>query len=370
MTYDQTRVVLLSLDGVNHASVTPEIMPRLWALGQTGGRAPDGGRCDLPSVTYPGHATLLTGRLPHHHGVRTNLAGAPRPGVCPGWAGQPRVTTPTIFDLCHAAGLRTAAVLGDHKLFPIIGAEVADHVWPANGAVPPGTATDPHGYPIQMAVRPHLLAAIADRTIPFVFGHLNETDTWGHRLGPDHPETLSSYTMTDAIVGEVIDALADGWPRTVVIVLSDHGMEPTRNGASIDLRDSVPGRDHVAEVVDEGGAALVRLKLGVDQAAAGTALTGVRGVVGWSALAPDVLLLEAEPGGLFASGFTKSLRGVHGGPGATRTVAVVGGGHPEIPSIAAAMQSRPPHLSDWGPTIAALLGLDLPDPDGRRLIAG
>ena len=345
-------------------------MPRLRALADAGGEAPDGGRCDLPSVTYPCHATMLTGRLTRHHGVRTNRAAAPHPGVVPGWAGEPGVTTPTLLDRCRDAGLRSAAILGDFKLYGILHAETADLVWPTQGVVPPSTPVCAHGYPTNAAVRPHLLAAIDDPTLAFVFGHLNEPDTCGHRLGPDHPDTIASYTATDQLIGEVIDRLANDWTRTVLIVLSDHGMEPAPHGPSINLPAHAGFRDHVADHIDEGGTALVRLKPGSDPTAAGVALVAIPGVVRWEAIGPEMLLLEAAPGEIFATGPSKSLRGVHGGSGTTRTTAVVGGGHPAVAIIAAAMQPQPPHLADWAPTIAPLLDLPPTATDGRNLALG
>ena len=77
------RCVLLSLDGLNPTCVTPELMPNLHALGLSGGVAPDGGRCDMPAVTYVCHATLITGTHPATHGLTSNLAASPRPGVVP-----------------------------------------------------------------------------------------------------------------------------------------------------------------------------------------------------------------------------------------------------------------------------------------------
>ena len=66
---------------------------------------------------------MLTGRLSLALGVRTGLAGKPRPGTVPDWVGEPRVTgVPTLFDLCRSAGLRSAAICGDHHLWTILNA--------------------------------------------------------------------------------------------------------------------------------------------------------------------------------------------------------------------------------------------------------
>ena len=61
------------------------------------------------------------------------------------------------------------------------------------------------------------------------------------------------------------------------------------------------------------------------------------------------------------------LAGFHGGPATARTVAVVGGGHPCVPAIARTLTRRRPHLADWAPTVASILGLDLAPTDGHSL---
>ena len=62
-----------------------------------------------------------------------------------------------------------------------------------------------------------------------------------------------------------------------------------------------------------------------------------------------------------------AFRGYHGGPATARTVALVGGGHPHVPAIARTLARRRPHLADWAPTIAGVLGLELSPTDGVSL---
>ncbi len=359
----RARVVLLGIDGCPAEQLSPSLTPRLWAMGADGGLTLSG-RAPLPSSTYPCFATLLTGCLPSRHEVR---ATARRPGVVPGWAGQPQVAVPTLFDACRAAGLQSAAVQGDHLLHAVLRTEAADVTWPPGGVPPPGVPLDAHGYPTNAAVRPHLLAAARDPAIDFLFGHLNEGDTLGHDLGPDAAAARASYAEADRIAGELLDALRPAWTRTVVIVLSDHGMEPRTGRAPIDLLNSPPVRALVADVLGDGGAALVRPRDGVTPRDAGAALADVPGVAGWGGGDPGPIVAEAQRGWIFATP-RLPLRGFHGGPATARTFAVVGGGHRAVPALARSMAARPPHLADWAPTIARLLGLEMPGADGRSLL--
>ena len=361
------RCVLLSLDGLNPTCVTPELMPNLHALGLSGGVAPDGGRCDMPAVTYVCHATLITGTHPATHGLTSNLAASPRPGVVPGWAGVTRVVTPTLFAALRDAGLAAAAICGDQYLVRVMGAQDASVGWPPNGILPHGTETCTSCYATNGAVRPHLLAAVADPDLPFVFGHLNETDTWGHLLGPDHPLTLRAYGAADAIVAEVADLLAASWDEALLIVLSDHGMELARDSYPVDLMADPSLTRLWSDAVSDGGVALARRRTWVTDQDLDTALPGHADISGWQPLRPGVILVAGAPGVRFATGPAKQVRGVHGGPGTTHNVAVVAGGHPAVPGIAARIAASPPHLADWAPTIAAVIGVEMPGVEGRNL---
>jgi predicted AlkP superfamily pyrophosphatase or phosphodiesterase len=349
----RTRVVLLGLDGFPAGRISPVITPRLWDLGQSGGRAAYGVTA-LPSTTYPGFASLLTGCLPARHGVRST-ARTPE-----------RLRVPTLFDACAVAGLRTAAVQGDHLMHAFLGTEVASLIWPPGGVVPDGVPTDAHGYPTNEAVLPQLVAALRDSSLDFVFGHLNEADTVGHDTGPDSPESLACYRATDAAVGTALDALAGDWDRTLVVVVSDHDMERCTDAPPIDLLARADIRSLAGEVIYDGGAAVLHLGAGADPQAAMAILRGIPGI---QACDSDdrVIVAGARPGHIFGA-WLAGRQGFHGGPATARTVALVGGGHPAARKIGATIAARPPHLADWAPTIAILLGLHLPDIDGRDLL--
>lgn len=366
MQHPLPRVALISLDAVNPGDVRPETAPCMWALAREGGFAPHGAAGELPSATYVCHATMLTGASPARHGVTSNEVS----GGGPAWAGAPAVRIPSLLDACRAAGIRAAAVAGDWNILRVANASpgAVDVRWPADADPGEDVERDPFGYPLNSAVRGPLAAAAADPSIRFLFGHLNETDTAGHLHGPAAPETMERLAEADAIVGETLDALRPWWDETVVFVVSDHGMEAITEPAAIDLAARPELAGLLAGSVDEGGAALALLREGVSADDAGAALLRVPGVAGWRETSPGVLLLEAAPGCRFASGGESGPRvGVHGGPGTLQALAIAGGGHPAAGRIAARMASEPVTMRDWATTIAGLLGLSLPDAEGRDL---
>ncbi|TME86452.1 MAG: hypothetical protein E6I43_04305 [Chloroflexi bacterium] len=356
-----TRVVLLALDGFPNRAVSADLTPRMWDLVQRGGRAPAGGTTDLPSSTDPGFCSLLTGCRPPTHGVRTTSWRYAR---LPAWAGVETPRVPTIFDACRAAGVRTAAMVGDDR--GLLCTESADLRWPPDGVIPPGTPLDAHGYPMNAAVLAHLMAAFNDASLGLVFGHLNEADTMGHDHGPESGAARSCYRATDRVVGDVLEALAPRWAETVVVVVSDHDMQSRNSSEPIDPMTS-NARGWWDACIPDGGAALVHLLPGVDPRTAGEALERIDGVETCVTSNDSLAILGAKPGRIFAAPRYPA-GGFHGAPLTARTVALVGGGHPAVRPIADAIGSRRPHLADWAPTIAPILGIDLGRVDGVNLL--
>ena len=354
-------MVLLALDGFPHRAITAELTPRMWDLAQRGGRAPAGGRTDLPSSTDPGFCSLLTGCKPATHGVRTTSWRYAR---LPGWVGVETPRVPTIFDACRAAGIRSAAMVADDRGLLCTGS--ADLRWPPGGVIPPGTPLDAHGYPLNAAVLPHLMAAVTDPSLALVFGHLNEADTIGHDQGPASEAAQACYRAMDRVVGGFLDALAGSWAETVVVIVSDHDMQSRNTSVPIDPMAHAKDGWWDAYVPD-GGAALVHLRPGVDPQRAGEALKRIDGVETCVTSNDSLAIVGAKPGRIFAAPRYPA-GGFHGAPITARTVALVGGGHPAVRQIAEAIQTMRPHLADWAPTIAPLLGIDLGRVDGVNLV--
>ncbi len=358
------RIVLLAFDGFPLHAFGRTITPNLWRLGEEGGYSPDGGRSGLPSTTYPAFTSLLTGMNQQKTGVRTT---AQRAGAVPGWAGGARSLVPTIIHAARNAGLRAAAVMGDHKLQRVLGLREIDRAWPPAAIVPEGTELDAHGYPTNAAVRPHALEAAGDRDLDLLFVHFNETDTLGHDLGPGAKETLECARAADAIVGELLRMLRPDWDRTVVAVVSDHDMIRRLPLPPLDPTASRECAGLVDDWIADGAAAWLHLTSGVDAHMAINRLAAVEGVEAWRWREPNILLLLAATGRVF-DGQPIPVGGIHGGMRTARTLAIVGGGHPAVCGIAASIEGRSPRLQDWSPTLAGLLGFELRDADGLDLL--
>ena len=354
------RVVLIGLDGFPHRMVSQELTPNLWRLSQEGGRSPEGGITDLPSSTDPGFCSLLTGCRPSRHGVRTTSWRYAR---LPDWVGSERPRVGSIFDACRAHGLRSGAFMADDR--GLLTTDSADQRWPSDGRVPQGIALDTHGYPANREVLPRLLAGIVAIPDGFIFGHFNESDSMGHDYGPESDAARECYAATDALVGQILDALKRRWSETVVVVVSDHDMQARDASSPIDLMAAHDGLWDL--YVPDGGAALVHLADGVDPGAALAALKKIDGIETAIDGGRDLVIAGARPGRIFAAPRYPQ-RGFHGAPVTARTVALVGGGHPAVGRLADAIQKRRPHLADWAPTLGPLLGIELAGVDGVNLL--
>lgn len=209
--------VLISIDGFRADYLTRGATPTLSALAAQGATGPM--RPSYPSVTFPNHYTLVTGKHPDHHGIVGNSFIDPVLGRFtmankePGFWDQAE----PIWITAEKAGLTTATMF-----------------WP-------GSETEQQGVrPTYWA--PFDQAVTGDQRVDRLLGWLDETprpdlatlyfdtiDTVGHTFGPDTPEVDRALAEVDASVARLIAGLqARGlWERTHLIVVSDHGMAQT-----------------------------------------------------------------------------------------------------------------------------------------------
>jgi hypothetical protein len=357
------RVVFTVLDALPARHVGADHTPVLDELARAGGRIPTAGRAVMTSATYPNHATFATGAAPSAHGIGTNWV--PQTGrVVPAWRRGPSAAT--LFDACAAAGRTSAAVFGDQHLVGVTGATAAAHHWPADGEPPDGLALDAMGYledEDTVAAIVHALDAAPD----LLFAQINGPDTAAHLHGPDSEGAFAGYRASDAWLAVIRDHLA--WDDTVWLIVSDHDQETVTDREPIDLQAEIGARGLPLFALPEGNAALV---CGDGAGEARTWIELVDGIEGSApfALADGTLpcsIVWAEPGRAFGFKGTPTRAGTHGGPRSRAQVAVVTGGHPAVEPLARAVAATPVDAADWAPTIAALLGIDLPGATGRVL---
>ncbi len=200
-----------------------------------------------PTVTYPSHTTMVTGRLPAEHGVYTNRSSRVAGQNPRDWFWFSKVIkVPTLWDEAHKAKLTTASVF-----WPVTaGADIdwdIPEIWdPQKGAVPDPLYIGRFATPgllleAGLALGPPPAAQDRDTTIAKLAGfllkkykpnlllvHLELMDDTEHGHGPESAESRAMIEQIDARIGDILAAdreagLADS---TDVFIVSDHGFLP------------------------------------------------------------------------------------------------------------------------------------------------
>lgn len=347
-TAPHTRVVMIIIDAMPHRYVSADLTPNLWRQVLAGGRAPMGATSLPVSVTYANHAAFVTGADPAQTGIYGNHTWIDGEG----WVRAPKAgpRAPTVFTRLADAGGTSVLIVGDHKLVAQMGGDAADVVWPPDGWIPDGTKRCEFGYPADAAVVGAARAASLDAD--FVVLHLNQPDTTSHLYGPDSAEALAQYRATDEAYGMLIDELADRWPDTILITVSDHDQEPVSDLTPIELIAPLAGFTHL-DVVHDGTAALVHGPLDRPER---RAIRAVHGVESLEPIGPNVWMVWTDPGRSFGE-TSIPIRGQHGSPRCRTQLAVVSGGHKRVAELVRRVENEPVSVLDWAPLIANALGL-------------
>jgi arylsulfatase A-like enzyme len=358
------KVVFTVLDALPARHVGERHTPVLTALAHEAGGAPGTGEAVMTAATYPNHATFATGAAPREHGIGTNYVPHTG-GFTPAWELGPAV--PTLFDACRGAGRSSRAVVGDQCLVGVMGARLADAHWPPDGEIPGDARRDAHGYIDDADTIVELLRAV-DARPDLVVSQLNAPDTAAHVHGPDSDAALAVYRETDARLGVLRDHL--DWDDTVWIIVSDHDQETVVEREPVDLRPTFAQRGVELLALPEGSATVVCGEGAVE------AVRWLREVEGVEGTAPfeladrelEACLAWCVPGRTFGFVELATEPGTHGSPRTRTQVAVVTGGHPAAARLAARASAQPVSAVDWAPTIAQLLGIELPHASGRSLL--
>lgn len=252
------RAIVVSLDGLDARYLRePDRyglkIPTLRRLMREGATARGGVVSVYPSVTYPNHATMVTGALPIRHGVYANEvfdAAAPRRGAWHWFARD--IKTDALWDAARRGGLTTALVswpvstgAGDWNVPEIwkvgVGpsnlevtlAEMTTHQRPA-GLLEEITRHDASLYSKVTKdegddMRTRFAEYLIEKKRPgLVFVHLFDLDHFQHDFGPFTPEALATLEKSDAYLARLLAAAerAGTLDETAVFVMSDHGFRP------------------------------------------------------------------------------------------------------------------------------------------------
>ncbi len=202
------RLVILSIDGLRPDAISLAPMQNLLELMQ-GGAYSLSAQTTFPSVTLSAHASMLTGMCPSKHGVNWNDY-MPENGYAQGT---------DLFDVAHAAGLRTYMYVTKKKLEQLTEPASLDKAVFVND---------------RDTVLMERLLAEFPQDFGVLFIHFGITDGMGHSYGWLSPQYLSVLFRADQALGRLLDELDTLGIRseTLIIITADHGGHDSTHGSN------------------------------------------------------------------------------------------------------------------------------------------
>ncbi len=242
----QPIVVMISIDGFRHDYLEKYQPPTLLAWAKEGVRS-EGITPSFPTLTFPNHISLVTGRRPGHHGIvgNTFFDEARQEGYSIGtsatvndgtwYRGEPLWTTAEKNGMLSA----TCFWVGSEAK---IGGIDPTYLKPYDKKVPGSQRVD---WVIDWLQLPE------DRRPHMVTLYFEAVDDAGHKYGPNTPETKQAVLDVDKELGRLKSFIDSSGQPIQVIVVSDHGMKEINE--TIDLS----GAQELMKMKDSGRGALV-----------------------------------------------------------------------------------------------------------------
>ena len=401
------KVVLVSLDAFFIAD-TERMDPEGFQAGMLRG----GAFCRrvetiFPALTYPIHVTMVTGCDPDKTGIGQNQP--PQPGVPEServwyWE-RTYIQVPTLFEAVREAGGKSCSILWPVNCRNRAVRWIFPEVHPLKGENPVVKALR-YGSPLYLLAgekrfghlrkgisEPYLsdfAAVFAADTIrrhrpDFSAIHLIDLDAARHRCGTFSAEARAACSRNDRRLAEIYRAVTEtpGMEDALLIAVSDHGQEDIRKTVNLTRKLQEAGLDRKLFVQSNGMSACFFPgeeapgsvvpadllpperweELGISRLYTRGELDALHAVKG------PLFAAEAAEGVVFSDALDEEKReaATHGfGPGREADLclfAVYGRGvrkGAEIPAM---------KMRDVGPTVAGLMGLELPQADGTDLSA-
>lgn len=204
-----------------------------------------------PSLTYPAHATIVTGKYPKNHGVINNTV-LDFKNDNPDWYWYRKyIKGDTIFDLAEKSGMKTCSIL-----WPVTARSKITYNMPeifctkrydnqilksalAGSKIYQVNMNKKFGYLRQGMEEPYLdnfATEVAKKTIRelkpnLILLHLIDSDSQKHKYGIENKEVIESLKRHDERLGEIIESLklAGIYEDSTIIALGYHSQINVNN---------------------------------------------------------------------------------------------------------------------------------------------
>jgi Type I phosphodiesterase / nucleotide pyrophosphatase len=209
------QVILISIDALRADSVTTHhVLPILGELAQDGAYDWQADTI-FPSITNPGHASMLTGLNAEHHGVRSNAAED---------YPYPYLQVKSIFNYLkdQDPSARNIAIVGKKRMVIFNQPDAVDQFYQ---------------FTKSQQVADAAIKATKRNKFKLLFIHLPDPDSAGHEYGFESEQYLNTVKRQDKILHQILNALtAKGiYSSSLIIIGSDHAGEGTGHGDYKDL---------------------------------------------------------------------------------------------------------------------------------------
>ena len=413
------KFVLISMDAMIYEDIDYlQTLPAFkWLMEQ--GSIVKGMKCIYPSLTYPCHATMVTGNFPRKHGIINNTQMAPGNSKPPWLLYHEAYRCKDLFDACKEKGLTTASVAWpttglhpniDYLMDEVVGIKSTTEEEYHQAFLSTGTSEEvwrnviqPHihfrtkmqGHPGIALFSTNVFCDILRTYKPDVaLLHIANIDTYRHQTGVFSDLVKRGLEESDYMLGMILQALKDigELENTNIVVTADHGQ--------IDVQQivypNVMLKQHGYITVDEDGGvtdwrawclyagtcAEIFVKNPADEAELYELLEekAKEGIWGFSRVytrqemamegmdCSCAFILETDNKSAFESDWNgpyckplsavKGSHGFHPDKGPKPPLLVKG------PGFQSGVKLELAHLTDGAPTWAKLLGVSLPDTDG------
>lgn len=233
-------VLLVSIDGFRNDYLERGITPNLLALAQQGTLARKFEPV-FPTITFPNHYALVTGRYPDHNGMVNNTMYDPS-------------RTEQVFRLSDRNAIENPLWWEEGTPLWVTlkkqGKLSSTMFWVGSESLNQGI--QPHDWlrydnNLSSSDRTKQLLRWLNREDPeradFATLYFSEVDSKGHEFGPDSPEVNASIASADRAIGELVQGLQTRGlaQKTTLIVTSDHGMAQITPERAIDLSTYAEG---------------------------------------------------------------------------------------------------------------------------------
>ncbi len=229
-------VIMISIDGFRSDYLEKYTPPTLTEWAKTGVKS-KGIIPSFPSLTFPNHISLVTGRRPGSHGIVGNFFYDEKLKKTYGMTDTSSVNNGSWY---HAEPLWITAEKSGMlaATYFWVGSEAkieettSTYIMPYKDGVPNGERVDKVIDWLKLPVekRPH-----------FIGLYFSDVDSMGHKYGPDAAETKASILEIDGHLAR-LKAFVDKQKEDIeIVVVSDHGMKKVERRVDLTAVESLKG---------------------------------------------------------------------------------------------------------------------------------